>query len=211
MPSSHIILCRPFSSCPQSLPASESFPMSQIFAWGGQSTGVSALASFLPKNTQTAYLGLNVAYTLAIRPCVSPSTHSPCHTGFEYTKPTPASRPCYLLCSPPETLVCSSSLADAFISSHFLPSVTSPRQPSDQLISMLPAWVTPVLVFPGLMWSEIFLAFFYLFIICSSYFPPHFTCFKKRSSKGQILLSVCSSLAFPGPRTVCHTWQALDK
>ena len=42
----------PFSSCLQSLPASESFPMSQHFAWGGQSTGVSALASFLPKNTQ---------------------------------------------------------------------------------------------------------------------------------------------------------------
>ena len=42
----------PFSSCPQSLPASESFPMSQLFAWGGQRTGVSALASFLPKNTQ---------------------------------------------------------------------------------------------------------------------------------------------------------------
>ena len=42
----------PFSSCPQSLPASESFPMSQLFAWGGQSTGVSALASVLPKNTQ---------------------------------------------------------------------------------------------------------------------------------------------------------------
>ena len=42
----------PFSSCPQSLPASESFPMSQLFLWGGQSTGVSALASFLPKNTQ---------------------------------------------------------------------------------------------------------------------------------------------------------------
>ena len=41
-----------FSSCPQSLPASESFLMSQLFAWGGQSTGVSALASFLPKNTQ---------------------------------------------------------------------------------------------------------------------------------------------------------------
>ena len=41
----------PFS-CPQSLPASESFPMSQLFAWGGQSTGVSALALFLPKNTQ---------------------------------------------------------------------------------------------------------------------------------------------------------------
>ena len=41
-----------FSSCPQSLPASESFPMSQLFAWGGQSTGVSVLASFFPKNTQ---------------------------------------------------------------------------------------------------------------------------------------------------------------
>ena len=42
----------PFSSCPQSLPESESFQMSQLFAWGGQSTGVSALASFLPKNIQ---------------------------------------------------------------------------------------------------------------------------------------------------------------
>ena len=42
----------PFSSCPQSLPASESFPISQLFAWGGQSTGVSALASFLPKKSQ---------------------------------------------------------------------------------------------------------------------------------------------------------------
>ena len=42
----------PFSSSPQSLPTSESFPMSQLFAYGGQSTGVSALALFLPKNTQ---------------------------------------------------------------------------------------------------------------------------------------------------------------
>ena len=41
----------PFS-CPQSLSASESFPMSQLFSWGGQTTGVSALASFLPKNIQ---------------------------------------------------------------------------------------------------------------------------------------------------------------
>ena len=49
----------PFSSYPQSLPASESFPMSQLFVWGGQSTGVSALASFLPKKSQgwfTIYL-----------------------------------------------------------------------------------------------------------------------------------------------------------
>ena len=42
----------PFSCCPQSLPASESFPMSQLYAWGGQSTGVSVLASFLPKKSQ---------------------------------------------------------------------------------------------------------------------------------------------------------------
>ena len=42
----------PFSSCPQSLPAPESFPMSQLFAWGGRSTGVSASASFLPKKSQ---------------------------------------------------------------------------------------------------------------------------------------------------------------
>ena len=42
----------PFSSCPQCLPASESFPMSQLFSWGGQSSGVSALASFLPKKSQ---------------------------------------------------------------------------------------------------------------------------------------------------------------
>ena len=42
----------PFSSCPQSLPASGSFPMSHLFAWGGQSIGISASASVLPMNTQ---------------------------------------------------------------------------------------------------------------------------------------------------------------
>ena len=46
----------PFSSCPQSLPASESFPMSQLFAWGGQSTGVSSLASFLQRNPRADLL-----------------------------------------------------------------------------------------------------------------------------------------------------------
>ena len=45
-------LLSPFSSYPQSLPASESFPMSQLFAWGGQSTGVSASTSVLPMNIQ---------------------------------------------------------------------------------------------------------------------------------------------------------------
>ena len=48
------ILCSvvPFSSHPQSLPESGSFPMSQLFSWGGQSIGVSAAASVLPMNTQ---------------------------------------------------------------------------------------------------------------------------------------------------------------
>ena len=50
MPSSHLILCRPLSSCPQSLPASGSFPMSQFFTSGGQSIRVSASASVLPMN-----------------------------------------------------------------------------------------------------------------------------------------------------------------
>ena len=52
MPSSHLILCRPLLLLPPSLPASESFPVSQLITWGGQSTGVSALASFLPKKSQ---------------------------------------------------------------------------------------------------------------------------------------------------------------
>ena len=59
----------PFSSCPQSLPASESLPMSQLFTWGGQSIWVSALASVLPKNTQdwsplewTGWISFNIIY-----------------------------------------------------------------------------------------------------------------------------------------------------
>ena len=55
MPSSHLILCRPLlllPPIPLMPPASESFLMSQLFAWGGQGTGVSALASVLPKKFQ---------------------------------------------------------------------------------------------------------------------------------------------------------------
>ena len=52
MPSNHLILCCSFSSCPQSFPASGSFQMSQLFALGGQSIGVSTSASVLPMNTQ---------------------------------------------------------------------------------------------------------------------------------------------------------------
>ena len=52
MPSTHLILCHPLSLLPQSIPASGSFPMSQLFPWGGQSIGVSASTSVLPMNTQ---------------------------------------------------------------------------------------------------------------------------------------------------------------
>ena len=52
MPSSHLILCSPFSCCPQSFPASESFLMSQLFPLGGQSIGASTSASVLPVNIQ---------------------------------------------------------------------------------------------------------------------------------------------------------------
>ena len=52
MPSNHLILCHPLSSWPQSFPASGSFQMSQLLAWGGQSIGVSASESVLAMNTQ---------------------------------------------------------------------------------------------------------------------------------------------------------------
>ena len=54
----------PFSSCSQSLPVSESFPVSQLFTWGGQSIGVSASASVLPMNVQDLYpLGWTLKWT----------------------------------------------------------------------------------------------------------------------------------------------------
>ena len=56
MPSSHLILGRPLFLLPSILPASESFPMSQLFTWGGQSTRVSALASFFPKKSRADLL-----------------------------------------------------------------------------------------------------------------------------------------------------------
>ena len=52
MPSSHLILCRPLLLLPPISPSIRVFSMSQLFSWGGQSTGVSALASFLPKKSQ---------------------------------------------------------------------------------------------------------------------------------------------------------------
>ena len=52
----------PFSSCPQSLPASESFPMSQLFPWGSQSTGVSALLKTRLFILETGSLGYCKAF-----------------------------------------------------------------------------------------------------------------------------------------------------
>ena len=59
MLSNHLILCGPFSYCLQSFPASGSFPVSQVFASGGQSIGASASASILPMNIEGCFpLGL---------------------------------------------------------------------------------------------------------------------------------------------------------
>ena len=59
MSSNHLILCRPFSSCLQSFPASGSFLMSRLFALGGQSIGASVSATVLPRNIQGRFsLGL---------------------------------------------------------------------------------------------------------------------------------------------------------
>ena len=52
MPSNHLILCCPFFSCPESFPASGSFPMVQLFTSGGQRIGASASESVLPMNIQ---------------------------------------------------------------------------------------------------------------------------------------------------------------
>ena len=59
----------PFSSCPKSLPASESFPMSQLFAWGGQSTGVSALASVLPNYLRKYFFSFVFSFSILSISC----------------------------------------------------------------------------------------------------------------------------------------------
>ena len=76
MPSNHLILCRPLLLLPSSFPASGSFPMSQLFASGGQSIGVSVSvsASVLPVNIQDWFpLGLTGLISLQVQ-------HSACHS-----------------------------------------------------------------------------------------------------------------------------------
>ena len=96
MPSSHLILVVPFSSCPQSLLASESFPMSQLFAWGGQSKGVSALVSFLPKNTQglsplewTGWISLQSKGLSRVFSNITVQKHQFCHAQFSSQSNSP--------------------------------------------------------------------------------------------------------------------------
>ena len=68
MPSNHLILCLPFSSCLQSFPASGSFPMSWFFTAGGPSTGASASALVLPMNIQDWFpLGLTGLISLLFK------------------------------------------------------------------------------------------------------------------------------------------------
>ena len=81
-----------FSSWPQSLPASESFPMSQLFAWGGQSTGVSALASF--RSVQFSHSVVSDSLRPhesqhARPPCLSatPRVHSDSHASSQWCHP----------------------------------------------------------------------------------------------------------------------------
>ena len=70
MPSNHFILCRPLRLLPQSFPASGSISMSQFFASGGQSVGVSASASVLPMNIQDWFhSGLTGLISLLIKLC----------------------------------------------------------------------------------------------------------------------------------------------
>ena len=78
----------PLSSCPQSLPASEYFPMHQLFTWGGQSIGVSASASVLPMNTQNwsplgriGWISLHLRGYLMVLPGGSDSKKSGCNAG----------------------------------------------------------------------------------------------------------------------------------
>ena len=70
MLSSCLILCHPFSSCPQSFPASGSFPLSRVFTLGGQSIGAWASASVLPMNSQGWLpLGLTGLISLLSKGC----------------------------------------------------------------------------------------------------------------------------------------------
>ena len=64
MPSSHLILCHLFLLLPPIPPASESFPMSQIFTWGGQSIGISSSSHTLKRQKETGRTYFNIVFCL---------------------------------------------------------------------------------------------------------------------------------------------------
>ena len=94
----------PFSSCPQSFPASGSFPMSQLFTLGGQRNGVSASTSVLPMNTQdwsplgwTGWISLQSKRLSRVfsntTPCPSPPTYTvswPCAMVLQHSTHCPS-------------------------------------------------------------------------------------------------------------------------
>ena len=69
----------PFSSCPQSLPASDSFPMSPLFTWGSQSTGVSAL-SITPSKQHPGLISFRMVWLdlLAVQETLKSLLHHHC-------------------------------------------------------------------------------------------------------------------------------------
>ena len=94
-PRNHLIFCPPFSSCPQSFPASGSFQMSQLFASGGQSIRISASASVLPVNILdwfpsglTCWISLELLYCALYCLCIHHSSKASmlqCSASFLYS------------------------------------------------------------------------------------------------------------------------------
>ena len=76
MPSSHLILCCPLLLLPPVPPSIRVFPISQLFSWGGQSTGVSALASFFPKNIQIMLIGTRLHFHFSLS-CIGGGNGNP--------------------------------------------------------------------------------------------------------------------------------------
>ena len=77
MLSNHLILCYPSSSCPKCFPASESFPVSWLFASGGQKIGASASVSVLPVNIQIVFIFTQGSFLV-------PRSHSGFHAMFSH-------------------------------------------------------------------------------------------------------------------------------
>ena len=94
--SNQLILCRPFTSCPQSIPASGSFPMSWLFVKGGHSIGASASASVLPMTIQV-WFPLGLANSNTIMLIINPKFLSCCIIRCNLVCLLRSLQPCFLL------------------------------------------------------------------------------------------------------------------